>query len=167
MRFAASQRHHYERLHAAPRGLLVTGDAACSFNAVYGQGISVAAREAVALDACLRTGADHIFSRYQRAAAALVDVPWSIVVGGDYAFEGVKGKRTLSVRMMNKYLARLTHVAASDADVSRAFLEVMHLCAPPSSLFAPGILRRVISGKGATPDHTDSALELPSDQAAE
>ena len=144
MRFAASQRRRYERLREAPRGLLVAGDALCCFNAVYGQGMTVAALEAQALDTCLQQGTDNLFASFQRAAAKLVDVPWSFVVGGDLAFEGVQGERSWRLRAMNAFMKRLTLAAAHDASVSRVFLEVLHLCKPPSSLVAPGMLRRVL-----------------------
>ncbi|HTU58953.1 MAG TPA: hypothetical protein VMF89_10980, partial [Polyangiales bacterium] len=152
-------RRRYERLRGAPRGLLVMGDALCSFNAVYGQGMTVAACEALALDECLRAGTDKLFERYQRAAAKLVDVPWSIVVGGDYAFDGVEGKRTLSLRLMNAFMNKLTRAATSDAELSRAFLSVLHLCEPPTALFAPGILRRVFlpSSTGSLPVASEAA----------
>lgn len=143
VRFAASQRRRYERLRSFPRGLLVCGDALCSFNPLYGQGMTVAALEGEALDACLRAGTERLFERFSRAAAKLVDVPWSIVVGGDYAFEGVAGERTLPVRARNAFMNRLMQVAVEDEVVCGVFIAVMQMCAPPTALFAPGILRRV------------------------
>src|SRR6185503_15719491 len=48
-----SIRRHFERLESFPAGLLATGDALCRFNPVFGQGMSVAAQEAVILDRLL------------------------------------------------------------------------------------------------------------------
>ena len=55
-KYPASQRRHFEKLSRFPEGYLVCGDAMCSFNPIYGQGMTTAASEAVLLDECLRAG---------------------------------------------------------------------------------------------------------------
>jgi 2-polyprenyl-6-methoxyphenol hydroxylase-like FAD-dependent oxidoreductase len=145
-RFPASMRHRYERLPRFPDGLLMVGDAVCSFNPIYGQGMSVAALEALALRRHLRRGVVPQPRRWFREIARVVDVPWDIAVGGDLVFPGVPGRRTLKVRLVNAYLARLHAAAAHDAGLASAFMRVAGLVAPPQSLLHPTIALRVLGG---------------------
>ena len=142
--FSHSQRRHYEQLVEFPAGLLVMGDALASFNPIYGQGMTVAACEALALRRALVAGLHDVHRRFFRAASKIVDTPWQLAVGGDLAIESVPGPRPLSVRLINRWVACLYRVAPHDPVVARAFLKVVHLVAPPASLFAPALVLRVL-----------------------
>ncbi len=150
--FPHSQRRRYEELRHFPTGLLAMGDAVTSFNPIYGQGMTVAACEALALRQALQLGKrdDQKLSRnFFREAARVIDIPWQLAVGSDLALPCVKGERPLSVRVVNAYIARLRRAAVHDAEVSVAFQKVVHLLARPPSLFSPGIVWRVIRHGGA------------------
>lgn len=133
-----SRRRYCEELHDFPDGLLVLGDALCNFNPLYGQGVTVAAREAQVLDAWLHQGAPP--RAFFRAAARLLDAPWSTIVSGDLQWPGVEGKRTASSRVLNGYMERLMRAAGRDHDTATVLLRVIHLLAPPSTLFAPKLV---------------------------
>lgn len=144
--FLASQRRRYENLARFPEGLLVTGDAICSFNPIYGQGMTVAAQEALALDECLRAGDEQLAKRFFTAAAEAVDAPWQIAVGGDLRFPHVEGERTRGLRFINWYLGRLRIAARHDPAVANAYGQVINLMQPPPSLLRPPIAARVLWG---------------------
>lgn len=145
-RFPASTRRRYEHLARLPQGYLAFGDAISSFNPVYGQGMSVAAVEALALRQCLRRGTGDLAHRFFRVAAGVVDVPWAMAVGADLRFPDVEGRRTAKVRMINAYLERLHVAAERDPAVGRAFLRVINLLDRPERLLAPDVALRVLRG---------------------
>jgi 2-polyprenyl-6-methoxyphenol hydroxylase-like FAD-dependent oxidoreductase len=143
-RFPASVRHRYERLDRFPDGLLVMGDAVASFDPIYGQGMSVAALEALALRRHLEQGVEPRPRRWFRDLARLVDVPWDMSAGGDLVFPGVQGHRTRKVGLIAAYLTRLHAAAEHDAHLASAFIRVAGLVAPPQSLLRPGVVLRVL-----------------------
>src|SRR6201999_4346354 len=57
-RVPSNRWRRYDKMRRTPDGLLVVGDAVCSFNPIYGQGMSIAAIEATVLRDCLRQGGD-------------------------------------------------------------------------------------------------------------
>ncbi|MGH3934288.1 MAG: FAD-dependent oxidoreductase [Pseudonocardiaceae bacterium] len=150
-RFPASVRHRYEHLAHFPDGLLVIGDAVCSLNPIYAQGMTVAANQALVLRRLLahsaRTAAGTTASpepgAYFRAVAKAVDPPWDIAVGADLAFPGVPGTRTGKIRMVNAYLPRLHAAAARDVALGAAFVRVIGLVDRPEGLLRPDRALRV------------------------
>lgn len=145
-KFPANSRHHYDRLPAFPRGYLVIGDALCSFNPTYGQGMTVAALEAAALDACLADGRAGLAQRFFDRANEIVDDPWRTAVWGDLSFSGVEGRRTPLIHFFHWYMDRLQAAARRDARVSIAFIKVINMLAPPLSVLHPRIAWRVLKG---------------------
>ena len=145
-RFPASVRHRYERLTRFPAALLVIGNAVCSFNPVYGQGITVAATEAMILRGLLDRHAGLDARRFFRAIAAAIDVPWDIAAGADLAFPQVPGKRSAKVRLVNAYMPRLHAAAAHDAALAAALIRVIALKDRPEGLLRPDRMLRVLRG---------------------
>jgi 2-polyprenyl-6-methoxyphenol hydroxylase-like FAD-dependent oxidoreductase len=144
--YPASVRRHYQKLKRFPQGLLVFGDAICSFNPVYGQGMTSAALQALALKTELDKGKAQLAQRFFRAASRVVDIPWSMAVGNDLNHPKVEGQRTPKIRFINWYMSKLFVAAHQDAVVAKAFLKVTNLIAPPPSLMAPPVAWRVLLG---------------------
>ncbi len=145
-RYPASVRRRYDRLRRFPEGLLVFGDAICSFNPVYGQGMSVAALQATVLRRALNRGTDRLAPRFFRAASRRIEVAWRMAAGGDLALPEVPGPRPAGVRLTNAYVARVMAAAEHDPAVTRRFVQVSSLLAPPFALLSPGFVLRVLIG---------------------
>lgn len=146
-KYHASRWRRYDRLRGFPEGFLVFGDAISSFNPIYGQGITVAAREALALQRCLRTqGTDRLAKRFFAAAAREIAVPWELAASSDLRLPAVQGRRSLKVRAVNRYMPKYFRAAEHDPQLSTAFLEVVNLLARPESLLSPRNLLRVWRG---------------------
>ena len=147
-RFPANVRRRYERLRRVPEGLLVFGDAHCSFNPIYGQGMTVAGMQALALRDHLRCGAGSSTRSVLRALARVIDDPWELAIGADLSLPGVAGPRPLRRRAINRYVTRLQAAAAADPELSRAFVRVTGLIDRPQTLLRPGIALRVLRPHG-------------------
>jgi 2-polyprenyl-6-methoxyphenol hydroxylase-like FAD-dependent oxidoreductase len=146
LRLPGSVRRRYERLTRLPERLVSIGDALCSFNPAYGQGMTVAVAEARELGRAARDGLDGLPRRFYARAARIVDVPWDMAAGGDLAYPAVQGPRSRRTDLLNAYVARVQAATGRDATVGRRFLEVTNLMRPPQSLMAPPILARVLWG---------------------
>ena len=143
-KYPSSRRRDFAAMNEFPKGYLPFADAICSFNPVYGQGMSVAAAQSLLLDAALSDGTDHTLAlRFFRAADTIIDPAWNMSTGNDLWHPKVDAPRPLAARTINRYMTLAHRTAARDVQVSRMFLQVANLVAPPSRLFGWATLWRV------------------------
>lgn len=143
----------YGRMPRFPDGLVILGDAACSLNPRYGQGMTVAALSAAELDRALSSYLGqhrslHGFSpHFQRSLERVLTVPWQMALLEDRLwvshFSGQPP--SLPQRLLQAGSARLLQTAFTDIDTYITFMRVAHLLAPPTALLNPKTLARLAS----------------------
>ena len=120
------------------------GDAVCSFNPIYGQGISVAVSEALVLRDSLAAGRPDLGRRFHRGSRPAIATAWQLSTGNDLALPATVGRRTRAGSLIGGYVHALLVAARTDANLAHAFLRVSNLEAEPSSLLAPRLALRVL-----------------------
>lgn len=143
--FPSSIRRHYDDLTAFPDGLVVTGDAIASFNPVYGQGMSVAALDALMLHHTLaENGLDGLALEFFPRITDHIEQVWRLAVGADFEFPQTTGPKPRGTDVFNRYVNRLIRRAHSDGKLTDAFYRVFRLEQPATSLLRPDIAWRVL-----------------------
>lgn len=142
-RMPSSQWRRYDKMPRLPDGLLVCGDAICSFNPIYGQGMTVAALDAAALRKCLRHGGTDLPRRYFRASAKPIGVAWQIAAGSDLTFPEAAGRRSKSMRIAARLVNWALTACESDPVVAARFFRVNGLIDHPIRLLRPAFVYRV------------------------
>jgi 2-polyprenyl-6-methoxyphenol hydroxylase-like FAD-dependent oxidoreductase len=157
---------HFERLKSWPDRFIVVGDAACCFNPIYGQGMSVSAVEALLLDRLLVSHRGqgrnlHGFARrFQRAMPSAIRSAWLLSTGEDFRWPTTEGgKPDVSTRFAHKYIDRLFDLLPTSRAVHETFTEVQHLLTPPTALFHPSLIARVLA-RGVR-NYIDSGVFVP------
>jgi 2-polyprenyl-6-methoxyphenol hydroxylase-like FAD-dependent oxidoreductase len=166
-RIPAAVWRRYDRMRTFPEGLLVLGDAISVFNPTYGQGMSVAALHALALQRCLAKGGQDLARRFFKAAAKPTAAAWGMAAAADLAYPEARGHRNLQVRLGHRLEKPLLTAAETDIEVYSQVLKVSAFVDPPSSLLSPGFLLRLLRGalrppkdRGRAP-HGDGIERLP------
>lgn len=149
-RYPASARNRYDRLTRFPDGLAVLGDAVCTLNPIYGQGMTVAALEAAALHHHLANGR---LRNHRRDVGRISGVAWALALGADLSFPDVEGKRTPTTRLLGRYVQRIQAGAEHDPQLGRAFLRVASMTDPPTALLRPSVVIRAMTTQSTTGDH--------------
>ncbi len=147
--FPESRRRHFESIGNLPRGLIPIGDSVCRFNPIYGQGMSVAAQEAVVLRNLLARQAtqadplDQLGQKFIAEIQPLIDAPWALAVLPDLAYPDAQGERPADLAESLEYQAALHRAAIHDPVIHQLLVEVLNLLKPASVLAAEDIAERV------------------------
>lgn len=147
-KFPANLRRHYERMSRFPDGLFVLGDAVCSFNPIYGQGMCGSAVEVGELQKTLQKCSSFIpagtSKRFMQQIGKLVANPWLLATSSDFLYPQTKGKRPFGTSLLLWYLVQLLELSSCNKRVLKTFHEVLHFFKPPASLFRPYVAFQAI-----------------------
>lgn len=151
-RFAGSQRQRYDRLSAFPEGLIVLGDGVCSFNPIYGQGMTVSAIEAECLDGALalarREGGigPGFAQRWFATIRPVIDAAWEGALLEDLRFPEMEQARTARLGLLRWYMDRVHRATHRSPVVADQFYRVANFLEAPTSLLRPRVLATTLFG---------------------
>jgi 2-polyprenyl-6-methoxyphenol hydroxylase-like FAD-dependent oxidoreductase len=143
--YPASVWRRYDKLPRFPQGLLVMGDAVCSFNPVFGQGMTSAALQASALRKCLSVGSDELSRRFFRASAKKLAPIWWSNRFFDFTIIPSDGWKLKLQAVVNFGMNKVYAAAASEVVIAETIFRQMQLLDPPTVTLRPSMLRRIVA----------------------
>jgi hypothetical protein len=147
--FPSNLRRRYEDLDRFPEGRVVIGDGIASFNPIYGQGMSVAAFEAVQLHHALASnGVENLGVRFFDRIEETVEGAWNLAVGSDHQFPQTEGPKPRGTAILNWYLSRYFRRAQDNGELWDAFFDVQMMEREPDALLRPDLIWQVLKPTG-------------------
>lgn len=150
-RIPGSLWRRYDRIKQWPGNFLVVGDAVCSFNPIYGQGITMALKDLQKLKLLLEQQetnfAPATMARLQKQIGQGKIIPWLMAASPDFMYTETTGKRPIGVGMMNSYIKTIMKLAGTDQDIHQRFIEAFTFLKSPVVLMTPSVIGKVILHK--------------------
>lgn len=145
---------HYEKLSQWPEQFCIIGDAVCTFNPIYGQGMTVCALSALTFQQCLQKQYQNYsdqnltgFSQhFQKELVKVYEIPWMMATSEDFRWRTTEGGQpNMTIKIMHWYLDQIKLLTVNHPEIWKTFIEVLHMIKPPSALFKTSILLSVLS----------------------
>ncbi|WP_042454318.1 FAD-dependent oxidoreductase [Neobacillus dielmonensis] len=137
----------YEKIKQLPNGLLLIGDTICRIDPVFGQGMSIAVLETLALQNLLQNehqSQQQLIRAFQQRAAKIIAPIWSMVLTEDFRYPATIGKKPFILPFMQWYSKNIFLLSAQNQETYHTFIKVMNLVRPITILMNPKILYRVL-----------------------
>ncbi|HEU4327823.1 MAG TPA: FAD-dependent monooxygenase [Roseiflexaceae bacterium] len=141
----------YQDLERYLEGFVALGDAAYTFNPVYGQGMTVAALSCLTLDACLReqasTGLAGLAKRFQARQAESSAGAWQLASGEDRRWAPAEEQAQLdpAAQLAQRYVEQVIKTSVVNPAVAEVFFSVMQMIEPPTTFFRPDVVLQVFA----------------------
>lgn len=143
-RYPYARQLHFENIKQHPQGIVALGDAVCSFDPVFGQGMTVGLQCVKVLQQELQQRQGKIQAKaFYRRLSKMLFVPWLLASTEDFRYPVVTGKRPFWLGMMQQYTLKVFLLSAKSKFVYLQFTRVFHMTIPPYALFSPAMLWRV------------------------
>jgi 2-polyprenyl-6-methoxyphenol hydroxylase-like FAD-dependent oxidoreductase len=122
-------RHRIWEATKWPQRLIPIGDAMSSVNPTYGQGMTVAACEADALETLLagQTPLDDLVKAYLAIAGEISGRAWSLSTNSDYVYPETEGERPANFAMSRALAATLRKLADEDMEFRHLRYRLVHM----------------------------------------
>ncbi len=140
---------HFDKLRRWPAGFIILGDACCTLNPVYGQGMTLASISTSILDSLLAEGpsAKRLPKLFQRRLKAALKSPFTTATGDDLRWPETTGRAPPGLRLLHGVVDRVMSAATHDPKLHLRLMEVLHMIRPTSALLQPWILRRALRAR--------------------
>ncbi|MDQ0199220.1 FAD-dependent oxidoreductase [Neobacillus ginsengisoli] len=142
-------RRRFDLATEIPKGFLVIGDAHCRFDPLFGQGISVAAMEALELQKCLQQAEKQglgFTQSFHKRISKLIATPWDMATTEAFRHPQIKGEKSPFQPFKQWYTKRVYQASALDSDIYIRLARVMNLIRSPLHLFHPKVLTAIVTG---------------------
>jgi 2-polyprenyl-6-methoxyphenol hydroxylase-like FAD-dependent oxidoreductase len=136
----------YDQMSRFPSSLLVLGDALCSFDPTYGQGMTIAALEALTLRDCLRVGDAQLAQRFFRASAHYIGQTWAANQARSRVTSPTHDRNSMRERLQGWMSRAALNASTRDVVLTERFFRVSNFVDPPSRLQDPALIPRIVWG---------------------
>ena len=136
-----NQLRHFELMQRWPTGFIVTGDAVCAFDPIYGQGMTVSAFDAMVLKRCLRdqrgSSTVNFEQHFQQQLAETIVTPWLLATSEDLRWPTVRlrgASPNPGLYFLRCYLDLVLYAAIVEPKIAQEYFSVIILATPLRSL---------------------------------
>lgn len=137
----------FDKVENSPNGLVQIGDTVCRIDPVFGQGMSIAILEALALQKLLQKHEGELHKvpvAFHKSAAKIISPIWNMVITEDFRYPATKGKKPFGLSLQQWYAKNIFHLSSQNQEIYNSFVKVMNLVRPITSLMKPGIIKSVL-----------------------